>query len=259
MTKLNCVDLDTFMEEFGHLEQKITEVNGKNSMLEIMLEDGRRLNKFYETKEKSLTEEKDRLGVTVKQLQQTLQEQFDLRVENERLKKEVVSLKEQNERTAEVRGAEVQRLVGEMRAEEERHQRELEAVRGQCSRDVEDVHREALRQLETKDVEVKQQLEEKHLDLEVMKKRLKEQERERQSELLKLQIEFGAKLARVQSSAQRSQQQQLHGPNLVPQSVFRRKLQFFQEEKNKEVAALRQRIKELEENQSASSLKRRKV
>ena len=42
------------------------------------------------------------------------------------------------------------------------------------------------------------------------------------------------------------------------------KLQFFQEEKNKEIAALRQRIRELEENQHAavfndSRLKRRKI
>lgn len=45
---------------------------------------------------------------------------------------------------------------------------------------------------------------------------------------------------------------------------FSQKLQFFQEEKNKEIFALRQRIKELEENQRASSIldsrpKRRKI
>lgn len=36
--------------------------------------------------------------------------------------------------------------------------------------------------------------------------------------------------------------------------VFPQKLQFFQEEKNKEIVALRQRIKELEENQRARGL-----
>lgn len=46
--------------------------------------------------------------------------------------------------------------------------------------------------------------------------------------------------------------------------VFTQKLQFFQEEKNKEIEVLRQRIKELEENQRAgglndSRLKRRKM
>lgn len=41
---------------FINVKQKITEVNGRNNKLEIMLEDANRLKKYYETKEKSLTE-----------------------------------------------------------------------------------------------------------------------------------------------------------------------------------------------------------
>ncbi|XP_056258744.1 coiled-coil domain-containing protein 152-like [Seriola aureovittata] len=269
MTKLNCVNLDQFMEEFAELEKEITAVNGKNNLLEIMLEDANRLIKFYLTKEKSLIEERDSLLITVSRLQQTLQEQCNLRVENERLKNNMAHMKRQNERSAEYGEAELQRLVGEMKTEEDRHKRELEAVRQQCRREVEQAHRKGFSQLEAKDAEAKKLLEEKDMDLEEMKKRLKDQERERQSELLKLQMEFGAKLARVQNTAQWSQQQQQqqqqqHGSNLLPQSVFKRKLQFFQEEKNKEIVALRQRIKELEENQRAcglndNRLKRRKI
>lgn len=48
--------------------------------------------------------------------------------------------------------------------------------------------------VEAKDAEVKNLLEKKDLDLEEMKKRLKDQERERQSELLKLQMEVNEKL-----------------------------------------------------------------
>ncbi|KAF1377249.1 hypothetical protein PFLUV_G00198720 [Perca fluviatilis] len=268
MIKLNCVNLDRFMEDFTQLEQKITEVTGKNNVLEIMLEDANRLVKFYLAKEKCVVEERDSLLVTVNRLQQTLQEQCNLRVENERLKKDMADLKRQNKRTAEDGEAELQRLASEMRAEAERHQRELETVRQQCRREVEAAHRKGVQQLEAKDAKGKNLMEKKDLDLEELRKRLKEQERERQSELLKLQMEFGAKLARVQSTAQLSQQQQQqqqqHGSNLIPQSVFKRKLQFFQEEKNKEIVALRQRIKELEESQRAGSfsdsrLKKRKI
>ncbi|XP_073334559.1 coiled-coil domain-containing protein 152 [Pagrus major] len=265
MIKPNCVNLDTFMEKFTQLEQKITEVNGRNSMLDVVLEDANRLLKFYVTKEKSVSEEKDSLLVTVNSLQHTLQAQCNLRVENEKLKKDMADLKQQRERAAEDREAEVQQLVSEMRAEGERHKGALETVRQQCRREVEDVQRQAVNQLEAKDAEVKKLLEKKDVDVEEMKRRLKEQERERQSELLKSQMEFGAKLARVQSTAQMSrQQQQQHGSNLLPQSVFKRKLQFFQEEKNKEIGALRQRIAELEENQRVCSLsdgrlKKRKI
>ncbi|KAF7644914.1 hypothetical protein LDENG_00213770 [Lucifuga dentata] len=236
-------------------------------MLEIMLQDANRVLKFSSTKEKSVIEEKESLLITVTRLQQTLQEQCNLRVENEELKNDVAEQKRQNQRTAEHGEAEVQQLLNEMRAEEERHQMELQTLKQQCREQVEDAHKDALHQLEAKDAEVKKLLEKKHVDVEEMKMRLKEQERERQSELLKLQMEFGAKLARVQSAAQwnqQQQQQQHHGSNLLPQSVFKRKLQFFQEEKNKEILALRQRITELEEQQRAGSLadnrlKRRKI
>lgn len=55
--------------------------------------------------------------------------------------------------------------------------------------------------VEAKDAEVKNQLEKKDLDLEEMKKRLKDQERERQSELLKLQMEVNEKLHFTPNSA----------------------------------------------------------
>lgn len=48
--------------------------------------------------------------------------------------------------------------------------------------------------VEAQDAEVKKLLEKKDLDLEEMKKRLKNQERERQSELLKLQMEVNEEL-----------------------------------------------------------------
>ncbi|KAM8827440.1 coiled-coil domain-containing protein 152 [Spinachia spinachia] len=249
---MNCVNLDRCAEEFTQLERSITEVNGKNNVLEILLQDANRLKSFHLSKEKSLIEERDSLLVSVNGLQQTLQEQCNLRIENKRLKKELVDVKQRNESAAKDAGAELQRLVGEMRVEGERHKRELETARQQCRSEVEAFRTEAFQQLEAKDAEVKTRLVKRDLDLEELKKRLKEQERERQSELLKLQMEFGAKLARVQSTAQWSQQQQQqqqHGSNLLPQSVFKRKLQSLQEEKNKEIGALRQRIKELEENQ----------
>uniref|UniRef100_A0A3B3IGS5 Coiled-coil domain containing 152 n=1 Tax=Oryzias latipes TaxID=8090 RepID=A0A3B3IGS5_ORYLA len=178
--------------------------------------------------------------------------------ENDRLKTDVLHLKEHIERTREVGEAELQRLVSKLQADGRRRKVELEAVRLGCSREVEDARRDAVMRLDAKEAEMKKLLQEKDLNVEEMKKKLKDQEKQRQSELLKLQMEFGAKLARVQSSAERSLQQQQQGSGPLPHSIFKRKLQFFQEEKNKEITALRQRIRELEENQRVCSLKRRK-
>ncbi|XP_070298397.1 coiled-coil domain-containing protein 152 [Salvelinus sp. IW2-2015] len=262
MKKFTVVNLDKFIDDFTHLEQKITELKGKNNILEIKLEETNRVLKFSQTKEKCLIEERDGMLGTVKGLQQTLLQQCDLRVENEKLKRTVSDLKRQSDRTVEEREAEIQRLMAEMRAVGERHQKELESLREQCRRGVEGSHRETQSKLEAKDAELKEALERKESDMTEMRRRMRDQERERQSEILKLQMEFGAKLARVQSTTQRIQQQP-QGSGLLPQNIFKRKFQFLQEEKNREVEALRQRIKELEKQHASgfsdSRLKRKKI
>lgn len=45
--------------------------------------------------------------------------------------------------------AEIQQLISEMKAEEERHKRELETVRQQCRRQVEEAHMEGFSQCKT--------------------------------------------------------------------------------------------------------------
>ncbi|XP_051955471.1 coiled-coil domain-containing protein 152-like [Xyrauchen texanus] len=89
-------------------------------------------------------------------------------------------------------------------------------------------------------------LEKNESTLEEMRRQMREKEKEKQCQIIKLQMEFGAKLARAQSMSLKSQPQtQASGP--LPQNIFKRKLQFIQEEKNKEIEALRQRVRELEQ------------
>ncbi|XP_054613495.1 coiled-coil domain-containing protein 152-like [Dunckerocampus dactyliophorus] len=256
MSKVNSVNLDKFVKEFAIVEQNMTELNGRNNLLKSKLDDANKLVKFYEIKEKRLTEERDTLLVTVNTLQQTLQEQCNLRVENESLKMNMADLRKQIERTAEDGEAEILRLHSEMKAQRQSHGRALESVMQQCRKQVEDAHTQAGNQLKAKEAEVNALLEQKDLDLEEMKKTLKDQERKQQSELLKLQMEFGAKLSRMQNTAQCNQQQQQkqHELNNTAHNFFKRKLQFIQEEKTKQIEALRQRIKELEDTQRVGSL-----
>ncbi|XP_051907097.1 coiled-coil domain-containing protein 152-like [Hippocampus zosterae] len=255
MALRNGINLDKLTEEFTVLENTITELNGKNILLETMLEDANRQVKFYESKEKRVTEERDALLATVNKLQEAFQEQCNLRVENETLKSNMTTLQQQSIRTAEEKEAEIQRLHGEMKAHKESHKRALDTAIQDCKRQVEDAHKEALGQMQAKEAEVLTLLAQKDLDVEELNRKLKDQERKQQSELLKLQIEFGEKLGRMQNTAQMSQQQQQqHDSVISAQNFFKRKLQFIQEEKNKEIGALRQRVKELEDSQRVASL-----
>ncbi|XP_060791913.1 coiled-coil domain-containing protein 152-like [Neoarius graeffei] len=249
--KKTVVNLDKLIQDFSLLEQKITELRGKNNILEIKLDESSRLLKLSQSKEKHLTEKKDGLLGSVKCLQHNLEQQCNLRDENEKLKNVIIELKKQNEERVEESRACVQRLQCEMRALQEQHQRELE----DCAADTK-------RKLEVKDVEMKVALDREEHAMEAMKRKMKDQEKEKQSEVIKLQMEFSAKLARAQSMSVKHQLQP-QASWIIPQHIFKRKLQFFQEEKNKEIEALRQRVKELEQQIlcafSEARLKRRKI
>ncbi|KAM9451369.1 coiled-coil domain-containing protein 152 isoform 2-T2 [Clarias gariepinus] len=249
--KKTVVNLDKFIQDFSLLEQKITELRGKNNILQIKLDEANILLKLSQNKEKNLTEEKNGLLGSIKCLQHSLEQQCNLRGENENLKTVIVQLKKQNDKQVEESKACVQSLQCEMGALQERHQRELE----DCAADTK-------RKLESKNVEMKAILDKKECVIEAMRQKMKDQEKEKQSEGLKLQMEFSAKLARAQSMTLKSQLQP-QASGVIPQHIFKRKLQFLQEEKNKEIETLRQRVKELEQqslrNFFEPRLKRRKI
>ncbi|GAA6101642.1 coiled-coil domain-containing protein 152 [Tachysurus ichikawai] len=249
--KKTVVNLDKLIQDFSRLEQKITELTGKNNTHEIKLDEANRLLKLSNSKEKHLIEEKAGLLGSIKCLQNNLEQQCNLRGENEKLKNVTFNLKKQNEEQVEESRACVQRLQSEMRFLQEQHQRELE----DCAADTK-------RKLEAKDAEMKAVLDKKEKAIEAMRLKMKDQEKAKQSEIIKLQMEFSAKLARTQSLSMKSQLQP-PASGLIPQNFFKRKLQFLQEEKNKEVEALRQRVKELEQQSlrtfSEPHLKRRKI
>nr|KAF6365907.1 coiled-coil domain containing 152 [Pipistrellus kuhlii] len=98
----------------------------------------------------------------------------------------------------------------------------------------------------------------KKMEMEIseLNAKLRIQEKEKQTEIIKLQLEFDAKLARVQSKPKSYQDS-----TVLPQSIYRRKLQHLQEEKNKEITTLRNTIRDLEQRLSVGKdphLKRRR-
>ncbi|XP_041111168.1 coiled-coil domain-containing protein 152-like [Polyodon spathula] len=227
MKRVKAVSLDKVIEDFSLLEQKITELQGNNNILDIKLDEASRLLKLGQTKETCIKEECATLRATIKGLQETIQTQFDLRGE---------------EHTCHV-----ERIMMEMKAMQQEHKTELAEV--QC-----DMRRKS----EMKETELKDAVVTKEAEIQAVKKQLKDQEREKQSEIIKLQMEFNAKLVRIQSTSVKVQHQD---SSILAQNIFKRKLQFLQDEKNRESEALRRTIKELEQHLSSphdSRLKRRR-
>uniref|UniRef100_A0A8C5UM30 Coiled-coil domain containing 152 n=1 Tax=Microcebus murinus TaxID=30608 RepID=A0A8C5UM30_MICMU len=102
----------------------------------------------------------------------------------------------------------------------------------------------------------KELIKKKEMEISELNAKLRTQEKEKQSEIIKLQLEFDAKLAKVQIKSK-----SYPDSTALPQSIYRRKLQHFQEEKNKEIAILRNTIRDLEQRLSTgkdSHFKRRR-
>uniref|UniRef100_A0A8C8AF26 Coiled-coil domain containing 152 n=1 Tax=Otus sunia TaxID=257818 RepID=A0A8C8AF26_9STRI len=126
----------------------------------------------------------------------------------------------------------IEKLMIEIKNKEEDHK--LEITQLNC---------DMRKKFEVKEAEYREQREKRELEILELTRQLKIQNEEKQNEIIKLQIEFNAKLARVQNKTTKS----FADASVFPQSIYRRKLQHLQEEKNNEIEILRDTIRNLEQ------------
>ncbi|XP_055488032.1 coiled-coil domain-containing protein 152-like [Leucoraja erinacea] len=243
----HTANLDKLVEDFVLLEQKIAEIQGNNSLLEIQLEEANRLVKLTQTKENCWKEECVLLHGVIDGLQGTIQKQYNVRDENGNLKRRIKEMEENLKLVEQEDKEHVEKLQLQVNTMEQEHQMERA-----------EIHQKLTRQFETKEAELKGIIDKKETEIQLLNRQLCSQEREKQSEIIKLQMEFNSKLVKIQSTSMKSPH---HDLSVLPHNIFKRKLQHLQEEKNREIAGLRRTIRELEQQQDYShslQLKRRK-
>ncbi|NXN11015.1 CC152 protein, partial [Indicator maculatus] len=232
MRKISAVNLDKLLDNFSEIEKKISEINERNNLLVLELEKCNRLLTISQSKEESVKEECITLQNVIKGLTQTVENQCNVKEENYRLKDTIHILEEKLNACEQEYKDQIEKLVTEIKNKEEDHKSEI----AQLNCDIR-------KKLEVKEMEYRKQREEKELEISELTRQLKIQNEEKQNEIIKLQIEFNAKLARVQNKATKS----FSDASVLPQTVYRRKLQHLQEEKNKEIEILRNTIRDLEQ------------
>uniref|UniRef100_A0A8C5P7Y0 Uncharacterized protein n=1 Tax=Leptobrachium leishanense TaxID=445787 RepID=A0A8C5P7Y0_9ANUR len=154
------------------------------------------------------------------------------------MQKRPASNKEHNKKT--------DALTSVIKSKEDEYKKQIQKMT--CDMDV---------KLKLKEEEMKTSVCKKDEEMEKLRQQLKSLEREKQSELIKQQIEFNAKLAKIQSKPTKMYQD----TSAVSHNIYKMKLQHMQEEKNLEIEGLRNRIKDLERQVSSvndSRLKRRR-
>ncbi|XP_006167022.1 coiled-coil domain-containing protein 152 [Tupaia chinensis] len=234
LKKVSSVNLDKLINDFLQIEKKMIETSGKNSILDIQLEKTNNLLKVLQTKEVSIKEECATLHNMIKGLQRTIEYQHNLKGENEELKKNADLMKEKLKSHEQEYKNNIAKLVNEMKIKEEEHKIEISKL-----------YQEMQKKVELNEEKHRELIEKKEMEISELNEKLRTQEKEKQSEMIKLQLELDAKLARVQTKPKPY-------PNsaILPQTIYRRKLQHLQEEKNKEIAVLRNTIRNLEQRLS---------
>ncbi|XP_037655074.1 coiled-coil domain-containing protein 152 [Choloepus didactylus] len=244
--KISSVNLDKLINDFSQIEKKMIETSGRNNILNIQLEKTNCLLKVMQTKEVSIKEECAALHNMIKGLQHTIEYQHNLKDENEQLKRNAVLMKEKLKSHEQEYKNNIAKFVSEMKTKEEGHKIEIRKL-----------YQDMQKKVELNEEKHKELIDKKEMEIAELNAKLRTQEKEKQNEIIKLQIEFDAKLARVRTKSTKS----YPDSTVLPQSIYRRKLQHLQEEKNKEIAILRNTIHDLEQRLCLgkdSHLKRRR-
>ncbi|NXM40435.1 CC152 protein, partial [Gymnorhina tibicen] len=232
MRKTSVVNLDKLLDDFSEIEKKMSEINEANNLLIHQLEKCNRLLTLSQSKEETIKEECSTLQNVIKGLTQTIENQCNVKDENDRLKGTIHILEDKLKTCEEEYKDQIEKLRIEIKNKEEDHK--LEITQLNC---------DIRKKFEVKEMEYREQREKKELEILDLTRQLKIQNEEKQNEIIKLQIEFNAKLARARDKTTKS----FSDASVLPQSIYRRKLQHFQEEKNKEIEILRNTIRDLEQ------------
>ncbi|XP_008840328.1 coiled-coil domain-containing protein 152 [Nannospalax galili] len=234
--KTNNVNLDKLINDFSQIEKKMIETNGKNNLLNIQLEKANSLLKVMQTKEASVKEECTSLHNMIKGLQQTIQYQHNLKDENEQLKRNADLLTEKLKAHEQEYKNNIAKLINEIKIKEEGHKLEISKL-----------YQDMQKMVELNEEKHKELIAKKELEISELNAKLRTQEKENRNEIMKLHLEFDAKLSRVQTKSK-----SYPDATILPQSIYRRKLQHLQEEKSKEIASLQNTIRELEQRLAAA-------
>ncbi|XP_019864433.1 PREDICTED: cingulin-like [Amphimedon queenslandica] len=239
-------DLSSLVEDFEQWQKITFELFNENKELKSEVSSLKKQFSLHEEAERTLKDNNSELLSTVKKLQDSLMQRCEMISENSKLKERMERL---------------QRETSELEAQHKDQMREamdnLEAIKEAHKKDV--VHIQAVTSKEMrKEIDLLQRnLQEKSEDISALQKQVGDAERDKHTEIVKLRLEYDAKLLKIQKQTAKSQTQTSSSTTLTNNSIFRQKLQAVKVESEKEVKALRKRVLELEKELMSKNKQRK--
>ncbi|XP_051660779.1 coiled-coil domain-containing protein 152 isoform X2 [Manacus candei] len=178
MKKNSVVNLDKLLDDFSEIEKKISEINEANNLLIHQLEKCNRLLTLSQLKEESVKEECTTLQNVISGLTQTIENQCNVKDENDRLKDTIHTLEDKLKASEEEYKDQIEKLMTEIKNKEDNHKSEITQLN--C---------DIRKKFEVKEMEYREEREKKELEILELTRQLKIQNEEKQNEIIKLQIE----------------------------------------------------------------------
>ena len=196
-------------------------------------------------------QEIDRLHKIVTTLQNTLESQMKIVAENEKLKNVIIKVKE-----------EVNELRVECKQKEADKKNQLEALHDFNRKECETLKTEYEEKLNGLRTAMQNIAMEKEKKVEELKELNSLFMKEKQNEIMKIRLEYDAKLQKLQQKQMSVEPQQIQSSSssMVRNDILRRKLQHVQAEAQREIDELKKKIRELEKAlEEKTSQKKRKL
>ncbi|KAK3750531.1 hypothetical protein QZH41_018144 [Actinostola sp. cb2023] len=234
------LQLDQLIEDFTNWQNATTDLAKENISLVAQI---RTLMKQIQTSqeaEKSAVEECNSLRSMVDKLQSILSKRCDFEDENQQLKEQIAQAKTTLQTLENEHKNQISEAMQEIDVSDQMHKQEICRVK------------EELQQQNKRDMSLlEKNIQEKDGEMRRLQKQLADMSRDKHTQIVKLRLEYDAKLLKLQkSNAAKSQS--------VPSAhfnsdIFRKKLQAAKCESEKDITALKEKVSQLERQLSMAT------
>eukprot|EP00794_Sanderia_malayensis_P007443 gene7443-8265_t len=231
----NQVDIDQLIKEVKNWDihtEKLVQENEELRKQILFLEKRCELNNNGEAQSK---DEADQLRKITAIMQETIEKQCNIEEENHNNKKAIKKLKENETYLQNLAQMKEEEMKEKMEVLKELNTKEIMKIKKQFEEKIDKIKKD-----------YQSAAEERSKLIEDSRKQVADVEREKQREIMMLRLEYDEKIQRLQKQSVSSSQANNGSSSSLKNEILRKKLQHVQMEAGKEIAALKNRIAELE-------------
>ena len=238
------VDLDELRCDFLAWQHSAAFVANQNSELKAQLAAVERQLLVSQSAEREANETASQLREQVEKVQLILLKRCDMEAENRRLKEQIVRLKEEGEALEAQHHQQIQEALDNLDTAQAAHLEEVKVIKDEAGRELKiEVH------------QLKKSIVEQKAECCQLKKELENYDKDHHTQLVKIRLEYDAKLLKMQKETSKATSNHLSS---VGHEIFRKKLQAARAESDREIMSLKRTISDLEKRLAGPPYKKAK-